>query len=56
MKSEYRLVYKGQTEGTAETDKESVVDLLKEQYGLGRVLEVQELVDNPPFVIKRFYK
>lgn len=53
MKLEYRLVYQGQTEGAAEKDKASVVELLRDQYGLGRVLEIEELVDNPPFTIKR---
>ena len=52
MKSEYRLVYHGQANDADTSDKSEVVEILRNQYGLGQVLEVEELLDNPPFVIK----
>lgn len=52
MKSEFRLVYQGQSENS-EQNRASVVSILQEQYGIGKIFEVDYIVDNPPFVVKR---
>lgn len=52
MKAEYRLVYKGQEDQSLET-RNNVIELLRDQFGLGRIVEVEELIDNPPFIVKR---
>lgn len=54
MRSEYRLLYRGQSEDTPKS-KEHLVALLNSQYGIGKILEVADLVENPPFVVKRSY-
>lgn len=52
MRSEYQLVYQGQSR-KGEQHRSAVVSLLREEYGLGKIFEVDELLKNPPFLLKK---
>lgn len=51
MKDQYRLVYNGQITDS-EQEKLAIISILNKEFNIGKDLEVDQLIENPPFILK----